>query len=495
MGIIDGQKVNQAVTNPAFINKNVDDVMVNQLGFNRPMSGSSIADIQATANKLYTATGASETLSGTTYQAPPSTISDGDSHALALGKVARKFDPATGHTHTGAAGDAPPILAANLGSVPLLGYIEQGSMISAVTGGSSDVSTLMTGKSASSSNTVAGVPVTSPNNKVLLFYNSGALSGQEIIDSTGNLVYGRLTHSGSVWTLTYYSSVEVPYTFSSATDLMWYYEELFNPMQANPNYNLSLQLKGVNPTETIVLATSSVYGKVILAGTGNLPGDISTSDSQGTASGIVANSDHTHKGVHSIAASGQSALYGDVTLSAGVGITLSQVGSAIEFIGSGGGGGGSLQWVEGTDSPEPTFENNLEVYGFDQGLNQLLYTTIRVPNGYSSGNQIKLRTPFYSPDSSGTVLFQTISTLIRTGTDAVTSTTNQRTSSNSAVTLGAGTVNIPQAVIFDLTDSSGKVNGVSVSAGDILLVELTRGTDTGASMARAMTFASDTTFQ
>lgn len=107
MGVIDGQPVNQAITNPAFINKNVDDVMPNKLGFNRPLSGPTIADIQQAVNNIYTATGVSESQSGTTYNATPGTITNGDSYQLALTKLADKFDPATGHFHTGSAGDGP----------------------------------------------------------------------------------------------------------------------------------------------------------------------------------------------------------------------------------------------------------------------------------------------------------------------------------------------------------------------------------------------------
>lgn len=87
-----------------------------------------------------------------------------------------------------------------------------------------------------------------------------------------------------------------------------------------------------------------------------------------------------------------------------------------------------------------------------------------------------------------------MATLIRTGTDAVTSTTNQRTSTNSAVTLGAGTVDIPQAVDCDLTDSSGDINSVAVSGGDLIEVELTRGTDTGTSDLSVPAWGAEVTF-
>lgn len=107
MGVLDGQPVNQAITNPAFINKNINDVMPNQLGFARPLSGPTIADIQRAVNNLYTATGVSETQNGTDYNAASGTILNGDSHLVALTKLANKFHSATGHHHTGFAGDGP----------------------------------------------------------------------------------------------------------------------------------------------------------------------------------------------------------------------------------------------------------------------------------------------------------------------------------------------------------------------------------------------------
>lgn len=160
---------------------------------------------------------------------------------------------------------------------------------------------------------------------------------------------------------------------------------------------------------------------------------------------------------------------------------------------SGGGGGGSLQWVEAALAPVADIENNFLVYFYTAALTQYLYAAVKVPQSYS-GSQIKMFMPFYCPDNSGDVLMQTVSTLIRTGVDVISSTTNQRTSTNSAVTLAAGTVNEPQMVTYDLTSTSGQINSVSVSAGDTILVQLTRGTDTATSDVRAMAFCAEVTF-
>lgn len=138
----------------------------------------------------------------------------------------------------------------------------------------------------------------------------------------------------------------------------------------------------------------------------------------------------------------------------------------------------SLNWVEDTDSPTPIVENSIQAYSFisASATSQKLYALIRVPSNYVAGNPINLKLTFYSTGNSSTVTLRSLSTLIRTGTDLITSTTNQRTSTNTGVTLTAGSVSIPQAVTLDLTDTTGKVNSVSVSAGDLIKIQLSRAT-------------------
>jgi len=160
----------------------------------------------------------------------------------------------------------------------------------------------------------------------------------------------------------------------------------------------------------------------------------------------------------------------------------------------GGGGGGSLQWIEDANSPVASVESKLAVYSFEYGLAQELHAAVRVPYSYQSGTQIYLRSVWLSAGTANDVLMQTVATLIRPGTDAISSTTNQRTSTNSAVTLSAGTVDEPQATAFDLTSATGQINGVSVSAGDLILIKLVRGTDTSTSDVRAIVYASEVTF-
>lgn len=161
----------------------------------------------------------------------------------------------------------------------------------------------------------------------------------------------------------------------------------------------------------------------------------------------------------------------------------------------GGGGGGTLYWVEAANSPTSNFVNNILTYDFEATLGQQLYAFMRVPNSYTPGNPISLRETFYSTDTSGNVLFQTVATLIRPGTDLISSTTNQRTSTNSAVTLSGATASKPQSVVFDLTSTTGQINSVAVSAGDLILIQLIRNvSDTATGVATIPPFGADINF-
>lgn len=162
--------------------------------------------------------------------------------------------------------------------------------------------------------------------------------------------------------------------------------------------------------------------------------------------------------------------------------------------GAAGGGGGSLQWIEASgNSPIADVENFNRIYKFQSGLGQLLYTTVRVPTSYVAGNQVNLKLTYYSPDSSNTGLLTCVSTLIRTGTDAITSTTNQRTSTNGAVTFASA--NRLLSLTCDLSSSTGQINSTAISAGDLILVSLTRGADSATSDIRALVYGAEVTFQ
>lgn len=166
--------------------------------------------------------------------------------------------------------------------------------------------------------------------------------------------------------------------------------------------------------------------------------------------------------------------------------------------GAAGGGGGSLIWIADADGQAPIRDtsSNFAVRLFEAARTQYMYTAIRVPTSYTAGNQINLKVPYSSPDTSGTVQETCLATLIRTGTDAVTSTTNQRTSTNGTDNLATGALaNKAKTQTCDITSSTGQINSVAVAAGDIILVRLTRGTDTATSNIKVYVELSEVTFQ
>lgn len=152
-------------------------------------------------------------------------------------------------------------------------------------------------------------------------------------------------------------------------------------------------------------------------------------------------------------------------------------GGNISLLGAGGGGGSAGKWYELSGSApvlEEEFSN--EVYKYEAGLTQKLVMWVKVPDSYVAGRQITMYSSQYSPSTSNTMLLRTVTTLVRKNTDAADSTTNQRTSTNAALTNTVA--NQYREAEFDLTSSTGQINSVSVSPGDLIKIELSRVSDT-----------------
>lgn len=140
-------------------------------------------------------------------------------------------------------------------------------------------------------------------------------------------------------------------------------------------------------------------------------------------------------------------------------------------------------WNDFPNSPELISENNLKVFKFQQGVTtQQLYGLIKVPQGYGAGTQVKMFLGMYSPGTTGTALLTTNTYLIRKDTDAISSTANSQAGGNSALTNSVA--NQYRQVTVNLTDASGLINSVSVNPGDLLVVVLTRGSDSDSNELR-----------
>lgn len=142
-------------------------------------------------------------------------------------------------------------------------------------------------------------------------------------------------------------------------------------------------------------------------------------------------------------------------------------------LGSGGGGGGSLEWnpVPGS-APILDFENNTEVYFFEKGAAQLLSTTLKISQGFIAGKEILMYLAAYSPAAANQFKIQLTTTLIRANDDGFDSVANQEVFDSGDI---VNTVaNQYREMSIALTDSVGAVNSIVVQPGDILKIEMER---------------------
>lgn len=147
--------------------------------------------------------------------------------------------------------------------------------------------------------------------------------------------------------------------------------------------------------------------------------------------------------------------------------------SALVPLGAGG-GGTTLNWNNSNNSPSIEYVDGFKLGAFDNISNQELYATISVPASYRTGKPIKLRYgQFYSVSITGNVLFKTVTALIK-DTTVIGIYANTKTSSNAQVAVASVAYTIKNIGDIDLTDSSGLINGVSVSPGDKLRIKLYR---------------------
>jgi hypothetical protein len=149
-----------------------------------------------------------------------------------------------------------------------------------------------------------------------------------------------------------------------------------------------------------------------------------------------------------------------------------------QAFGSGGGGGGGANWQGvGGVAPEDTYEFDEKALKFAQGDTQSVCLFIRVADSYLPGSPIKMKLAHYGESGANNFKFQTTTYLIRQGLDPVNSTVNSYQSTNGDVleTLAFEY----QGVTYDLSSSSGLINGIAPSPSDLIKVVLQRVTPTG----------------
>jgi len=160
-------------------------------------------------------------------------------------------------------------------------------------------------------------------------------------------------------------------------------------------------------------------------------------------------------------------------------------------LGGGGGGAGAL-WFNDTDAPIEEYEQGIQKHFFSEQEigNQKLYFTLNVPSGYTAGNQISVYLKVHTAATSNDYNMQVVTTLIRDGVDAITSTTNQNTADSGDIT--ASTANLYKKLTITLTDGSGEINSVAVGPDDLLILELTRKAVAGTDITEDVKFVPST---
>ena len=151
-------------------------------------------------------------------------------------------------------------------------------------------------------------------------------------------------------------------------------------------------------------------------------------------------------------------------------------GATLNAVGGGGAGGGiQLIWRNDGAVLESTRYNQL-AYDFEAGTAQRVYTSFKVPSGYTTGKQITLKLKIASPTGSGNGLIKALATLIQYGVHDLASTAKQRTTTNSTQAIAAA--NTEYEIVLDISDGSAQIGGTAMSAGDTVLIEVYRDTDT-----------------
>lgn len=151
-------------------------------------------------------------------------------------------------------------------------------------------------------------------------------------------------------------------------------------------------------------------------------------------------------------------------------------GSAWSPLGGGGGVGSFLNFypepgngpIEGEDG------SGLLYWEFTDEGAEVLWAFLKVPESYQAGQQLSLAVTVESDETgSAQINFQAQTYLVRTGTDAMTSLANSHTDSTNYSPAAVAATEL----VVNLMDSSGDINAVAVSAGDVLKIKLTKPTD------------------
>jgi hypothetical protein len=235
-GVSDGQIANQTTFNGGFISRNSDSDTVAKLDLlnngSDPLSGTDIVNLQKNINALASALGIPVNQIAAYLVSWASNVV-GLSSSSAVAKIEAlvlKFRDTVGnggHGHTGIDGDAPQVSALDLSDFNPLRAEFQFISYTGASGSSVDITTQMLGKSPNGDSVTEGVITSGAYNQVYIVDSS---TGTFLEDVGGQRIYGRITYSAGVWTLSFYTNeagVETSASISS-TNIDIFYREVFS---------------------------------------------------------------------------------------------------------------------------------------------------------------------------------------------------------------------------------------------------------------------------
>jgi hypothetical protein len=142
--------------------------------------------------------------------------------------------------------------------------------------------------------------------------------------------------------------------------------------------------------------------------------------------------------------------------------------------GSGGGGGTTLRWIEGSIAPLNDQLSGFEYMGFGSTDQQELFAILTVPESYTTGKPIKIKSGiFFTSATTGNIKFKCETALITSST-VIGTYPNIYNSTNMQVTANAVANTVTSIGDIDLTNSLGEINSIQVQAGNKLRIRLIR---------------------
>lgn len=337
MSVSNGQSANATTFNGAFVSRTSDTSTVGVLTLNNtsnPNSGAQVTNAQRALNEIFDAVGMTgEADAGRNTYTSSFVVSNGDSRKVAIGKLDAEFNPATGHNHDGS--NSAPISAASLTGINFYRADWQMVTVLGASGSAYVVTTEFSGKTPGGGTAVAGVATAAPENRCEI---RNATTETYIEDGEGQRVYGRITESGGVWTLSFYTNeagVETAHSLSSQ-DILVAFKEVFT-LDTIPTFGADAGVLGsFDVTNDIVYATETIAGKILLADAA--AESVGSTNAKGVST-AAAREDHVHRGLSAIEEFVEAVkFYGDVVLKAGTNVTITRTGGTFEIASTGGGG-------------------------------------------------------------------------------------------------------------------------------------------------------------